>query len=424
MPVVDPPRAGAWESEAKHPNNAELVAGHRCRHGADVRAQELRFAWERWLHETATTGSSPRIPRSSAGRSPTPGGARAPPASTRSPTASRPWWPTRTRSQERWQEHPLGRTAPLIRECLGRDGRGGRLPRGGQRRQRRAAAASRATRHIRMRAAEGMNFAEGTLWSEPGTGTNAIGTALAVDHAVQVFGAEHFNEDVQRWTCSAAPIHDPDTGALLGVIDLTGRRLARSIPPASRWRPRRRGPWRPRCGSSCRSATRGCARATATRSRSAPDGARARDRHGPRRSPPCRAAWGADGRLAHPARRRAAAAALRARGGGRAGRARAPRPSWCGRVERPARGPARPCAGCAVLGRERAHAGDRRPPDRAAPPPRRDPRPALAATRTAWAPRRCAPTCTATAATRAACASRSRGCASCSARGSTRSATG
>jgi DNA-binding winged helix-turn-helix (wHTH) protein len=27
---------------------------------------------------------------------------------------------------------------------------------------------------------------------------------------------------VQRWTCSAAPIHDPDTGRLLGVIDLTG----------------------------------------------------------------------------------------------------------------------------------------------------------------------------------------------------------
>ena len=67
-----------------------------------------------------------------------------------------------------------------------------------------------------------MNFTEGTLWSEPGAGTNAIGTAIAADHAVQVFGPEHFNEVVQRWTCSAAPIHDPDTGELLGVIDLTG----------------------------------------------------------------------------------------------------------------------------------------------------------------------------------------------------------
>jgi hypothetical protein len=73
-----------------------------------------------------------------------------------------------------------------------------------------------------MRAAEEMNFVEGVLWSEPGAGTNAIGTAIAADHAVQVFGPEHFNEPVQRWTCSAAPIHDPETGDLLGIIDLTG----------------------------------------------------------------------------------------------------------------------------------------------------------------------------------------------------------
>ena len=58
---------------------------------------------------------------------------------------------------------------------------------------------------LRLRAADHMNFTEGTLWSEPGAGTNAIGTAIAADHAVQVFGPEHFNEVVQRWTCSAAP---------------------------------------------------------------------------------------------------------------------------------------------------------------------------------------------------------------------------
>ena len=43
------------------------------------------------------------------------------------------------------------------------------------------------------------------------------------DHAVQVFAAEHFNEIVQQWTCSAAPVHDPETGGLLGIIDVTGR---------------------------------------------------------------------------------------------------------------------------------------------------------------------------------------------------------
>jgi transcriptional regulator of acetoin/glycerol metabolism len=27
---------------------------------------------------------------------------------------------------------------------------------------------------------------------------------------------------VQSWTCAAAPVHDPDTGQVIGVIDLTG----------------------------------------------------------------------------------------------------------------------------------------------------------------------------------------------------------
>jgi hypothetical protein len=73
-----------------------------------------------------------------------------------------------------------------------------------------------------MRAADSMNFSEGALWSEGGAGTNAIGTALAAEHAVQVFATEHFNEIVQAWTCAAAPVSDPDTGHVIGVIDLTG----------------------------------------------------------------------------------------------------------------------------------------------------------------------------------------------------------
>jgi hypothetical protein len=76
--------------------------------------------------------------------------------------------------------------------------------------------------NVRFRAADSMNFAEGTLWSEGGAGTNAIGTALAAEHAVQVFASEHFNELVQSWTCAAAPVKDPETGQVIGVIDLTG----------------------------------------------------------------------------------------------------------------------------------------------------------------------------------------------------------
>jgi GAF domain len=66
-----------------------------------------------------------------------------------------------------------------------------------------------------------MHFQAGASWSEREAGTNAVGTAAALDHAVQIFSAEHLVAAVHSWTCSAAPIHEPDTGDLIGVIDLT-----------------------------------------------------------------------------------------------------------------------------------------------------------------------------------------------------------
>jgi hypothetical protein len=73
-----------------------------------------------------------------------------------------------------------------------------------------------------LRGAEAMNFVPGARWDEAHAGTNAPGTALAVDHPLQIFATEHFSRPVQRWTCAAAPIHDPSTGLLLGAIDVTG----------------------------------------------------------------------------------------------------------------------------------------------------------------------------------------------------------
>lgn len=70
--------------------------------------------------------------------------------------------------------------------------------------------------------AEGMHFLPGADWSEASAGTNAPGTALALDRPVQIFGHEHLARQVTPWSCSAAPIHDPDTGAILGVLDLSG----------------------------------------------------------------------------------------------------------------------------------------------------------------------------------------------------------
>ncbi|MFW0783424.1 GAF domain-containing protein [Gordonia sp. CPCC 206044] len=69
-----------------------------------------------------------------------------------------------------------------------------------------------------------INFVEGSLWSEDVVGTNAPGLALAVDRGVQVVGPEHFAGPVQAWSCAAAPVHDPVTGHVVGVVDVTGGR--------------------------------------------------------------------------------------------------------------------------------------------------------------------------------------------------------
>ncbi len=72
------------------------------------------------------------------------------------------------------------------------------------------------------RKAEGMLFVEGADWSERAVGTSAPGTALALDHGIQIHGAEHFNRIVHPWSCTAVPVHDPTSGVILGVIDITG----------------------------------------------------------------------------------------------------------------------------------------------------------------------------------------------------------
>jgi signal transduction histidine kinase len=148
------------------------------------------------------------------------------------PSSSRPA-PTAAAPEDaatRWETHPLSMAAPLIRHALESfagdsdhllvvsDANGMLLALEGDAR-------------VRSRAADTMNFTAGALWSEDGNGTNAIGTALAANHAVEIFAGEHFVEAVQPWTCSAAPVSDPDTGDLLGVIDLTG--LYRNVHPDS-----------------------------------------------------------------------------------------------------------------------------------------------------------------------------------------------
>jgi hypothetical protein len=67
-----------------------------------------------------------------------------------------------------------------------------------------------------------IGFESGTDWCEKSAGTNAIGTALRDDRALQLMSAEHYCEGWQDLTCTAAPIHDPETGTAIGVLDITG----------------------------------------------------------------------------------------------------------------------------------------------------------------------------------------------------------
>jgi signal transduction histidine kinase len=189
----------------------------------DLRAREVRREWERFVGAGVVDGL--RAPVVDSWRRSRDAGVAPAGRSWSAPVAA-----DRDEAMARWEAHPLRDAAPLIRDCLGwfadesehlvvvSDAAGVLLQLEG-------------TARMRSLAADSMNFTEGALWSEDGSGTNAIGIAVAADHAVQIFAGEHFVEVVQAWTCSAAPVHDPDTGELLGVIDLTG--LEKSVHPHS-----------------------------------------------------------------------------------------------------------------------------------------------------------------------------------------------
>lgn len=118
------------------------------------------------------------------------------------------------------EQHPLAASMPLIRSLLTSSAAEAGLL---------VAVSDAAGRllwvegdSVLRRRAERMVFLPGADWTEQVVGTNAPGTALAVDRAVRIRGSEHLARQVTPWSCSAAPIHDPDTGAMLGALDLTG----------------------------------------------------------------------------------------------------------------------------------------------------------------------------------------------------------
>ena len=120
---------------------------------------------------------------------------------------------------ERWLEHPLGSLGPVLAAQLGQiaeesqslvvvsDASGLLLRIDG-------------AESLKARAAE-MNFVEGAVLSEAVDGTNGIGTPLAAGHPLQVFASEHFNQSHHQWFCSGAPVHDPVSGRIVGLVDLS-----------------------------------------------------------------------------------------------------------------------------------------------------------------------------------------------------------
>jgi hypothetical protein len=123
-------------------------------------------------------------------------------------------------AEERWHHSPLNVAEPLLRELLDDVGDAGEqvvlvcdadgvmLWIDGD-------------RSVLEQATE-IHLERGSRWSEESAGTNAMGTALAAGHSLQVFSAEHFSVPVHDWTCSAAPVRDPETGETVGVLDLSG----------------------------------------------------------------------------------------------------------------------------------------------------------------------------------------------------------
>ncbi len=118
------------------------------------------------------------------------------------------------------EDHPLSAAMPVIRELMGTYATDG---------EHLLAVCDSAGRMLwveghpgTLRKARAMNFVAGARWSESAAGTNAPGTAIAVDRPVQVVAAEHFRRPVRAWTCAAAPLHDPLSGRVIGAVDITG----------------------------------------------------------------------------------------------------------------------------------------------------------------------------------------------------------
>ena len=82
-----------------------------------------------------------------------------------------------------------------------------------------------------LRRADALGFVEGACWHIKNAGANGIALALITGRTVKVCGWEHYVQAQHNLSCAAAPVHDPQDGRVLCVLNLTGtgRTVHRSI---------------------------------------------------------------------------------------------------------------------------------------------------------------------------------------------------
>ncbi|WP_336631174.1 MULTISPECIES: sigma-54-dependent Fis family transcriptional regulator [unclassified Microbacterium] len=68
---------------------------------------------------------------------------------------------------------------------------------------------------------DSVHFAPGFDYGESAVGTNGVGTAFESRQPVTISGPEHFAERLQAFSCTGAPIRDPLSGRVAGVLDIT-----------------------------------------------------------------------------------------------------------------------------------------------------------------------------------------------------------
>jgi transcriptional regulator of acetoin/glycerol metabolism len=68
---------------------------------------------------------------------------------------------------------------------------------------------------------DNVSFAPGFDYAEGQVGTNGVGTVFESGQPIHIVGPEHFHEHLQPFACAGAPIRDPWSGRVEGVLDIS-----------------------------------------------------------------------------------------------------------------------------------------------------------------------------------------------------------